>query len=68
MANLEQLVDGIPMVLVTPEDGVRGDVVLWMSHLGGSAAKTVPGTRALRCRWAPRRQLRRGLPWPPGLG
>ncbi len=42
MAKVEQGVDGIPMVLVTPDDEIRGDVVLWMSHLGGSAQQTMP--------------------------
>lgn len=42
MSQLEQLVDGIPMVLVTPEAKNSGEVVLWMSHLGGSAEQTRP--------------------------
>jgi pimeloyl-ACP methyl ester carboxylesterase len=37
----EQIVDGIPVLLATPE-APRGELVLWMSYLGGSAAKMVP--------------------------
>lgn len=35
-------VDGIPMMLVMPDREPCGDVVLWMSHLGGSAQQTLP--------------------------
>lgn len=42
VTRVDQDVDGIPVVLVRPEaDGGRG-VVLWMSHLGGSAERTLP--------------------------
>ena len=34
-------VDGIPVILAEPEE-VRGRLVLWMSHLGGSAEKEAP--------------------------
>ncbi len=34
-------VDGIPVTYVLP-DGPPGGVALWLSHLGGSAAQTVP--------------------------
>ena len=34
--------DGIPMVLVRPDGEIEGDVVLWMTHLGGSAVQTLP--------------------------
>jgi dienelactone hydrolase len=42
MVKVEQILDGIPVVLIKPDSGVGGNVVLWMSHLGGSAAQTVP--------------------------
>lgn len=42
MATTEQTIDGIPALLVVPEGEVRGDVVLWMSHLGGHARQTRP--------------------------
>src|SRR5919202_1737574 len=34
-------VDGIPVLLVEPERP-RNDVVLWLTHLGGSAQQTLP--------------------------
>jgi dienelactone hydrolase len=37
----EEIVEGIPVILVAPPE-TRGALVLWMSYLGGSAAKTVP--------------------------
>lgn len=37
----QETVDGIPMLLVEPDGDARGDVVLWMSHLGGSAEREV---------------------------
>src|SRR5436190_7153359 len=41
MARVQEIVDGIPVLLVeAAEPG--GDVVLWMSHLGGSAEQTLP--------------------------
>jgi len=43
MAKMEQLVDGIPMVLVGPDDEISGDLVLWMSHL------VVRPSRRCRC-------------------
>lgn len=42
MTRSNEAVDGIPMVLVEPDGAVRGDVVLWMSHLGGSAEQALP--------------------------
>ncbi len=42
MERSRQIVDGIPVLLVEPEGEVRGDLVLWMSHLGGSAEQTLP--------------------------
>lgn len=41
MTRSEQTVDGIPVVLVEPDSGACGDVVLWMSHLGGSAKQAL---------------------------
>ena len=41
MTRSEQTVDGIPVLLVDPDSGARGDVVLWMSHLGGSAEQAL---------------------------
>jgi hypothetical protein len=41
MNRHEEIVDGIPVILLTPAEQ-SGDPVLWMSHLGGSAAKEVP--------------------------
>ena len=41
MERLEQVVDGIPVLLVMPDGRFSGEVVLWMSHLGGSAEQTV---------------------------
>lgn len=42
MERVEQVVDGIPVLLVRPDGELGGDVVLWMSHLGGSAEQTIP--------------------------
>ena len=40
MARVQEIVDGIPVLLV--EAAGPGDIVLWMSHLGGSAEQTLP--------------------------
>ena len=40
--RVEQDVDGIPVVLVRPEPDTGREVVLWMSHLGGSAERARP--------------------------
>jgi dienelactone hydrolase len=37
----EEIVDEIPVLLVTPAEP-HGELVLWMPYLGGSAAKTLP--------------------------
>ncbi|MGH3631575.1 MAG: hypothetical protein ACRDRL_29575, partial [Sciscionella sp.] len=42
MNTVEQDIDGIPAVLVAPDGDAERDVVMWMSHLGGSAAQTRP--------------------------
>jgi len=42
VTKVEQILDGIPMVLVRADHEISGDVVLWMSHLGGSAEQTIP--------------------------
>ncbi|MGH7920511.1 MAG: alpha/beta fold hydrolase [Candidatus Dormibacteraceae bacterium] len=42
VARVERTEDGIPMLQVVPETNVRGDLVLWMSHLGGSAEQALP--------------------------
>lgn len=49
MADKERVVDGIPVLLVEPHGAASQDVpdedgplVLWMSHLGGSAEQTLP--------------------------
>lgn len=34
--------DGIPTVLHVPDGDTGGGVVVWMTHLGGSAEQTVP--------------------------
>ncbi len=41
MVKVDEVVDGIPMVLVEPLE-TAGPVVLWLSHLGGSAVQTLP--------------------------
>jgi dienelactone hydrolase len=41
MASVNEIVDGIPVLLVEAA-GPGRDVVLWMSHLGGSAEQTLP--------------------------
>jgi dienelactone hydrolase len=41
MARVQEIVDGIPVLLVEAEEP-GGEVVLWMSHLGGSAEQTLP--------------------------
>lgn len=43
--KLRTIVDGIPVVLVRPDVDSGRDAVLWMSHLGGSAEKTMPMLR-----------------------
>ncbi len=57
MERVEQIVDGIPVLLVMSDGELGGDVVLWMSHLGGSAEQTIPMARALRRCRALRSQL-----------
>lgn len=42
MRRTDQLVDGIPTVLLVPDGDTGGGVVVWMTHLGGSAEQTVP--------------------------
>ena len=42
MTTSAHVVDGIPVLMVRPDGQVKGDVVLWMSHLGGSAQQTLP--------------------------
>ena len=42
MERIEQVADGIPMLLVMPDGDLIGDVVLWLSHLGGSAKQAAP--------------------------
>jgi dienelactone hydrolase len=41
MARVQEIVDGIPVLLVEASEP-GGEVVLWMSHLGGSAEQTLP--------------------------
>jgi dienelactone hydrolase len=40
-------VDGVPVLLVTPADGPRGPLALWLSHFGGSKEQCLPMLRAL---------------------
>jgi dienelactone hydrolase len=42
MTMIEQDLDGIPALLVEPDGEVERNVVIWMSHLGGSAQQTLP--------------------------
>jgi hypothetical protein len=42
MERIREDIDGIPVILVCPDGRAEGDVVLWMSHLGGSGEQTVP--------------------------
>jgi dienelactone hydrolase len=39
---IEEIVDGIPVLLVVPDRTHGRELVLWMSHLGGSAEQTRP--------------------------
>jgi uncharacterized protein len=41
MARVQEIVDGIPVLMVEAA-GPGREVVLWMSHLGGSAEQTLP--------------------------
>lgn len=41
METVRHQVNGIPAILVVPEN-VRGPLVLWMTHLSGSAEQTLP--------------------------
>jgi hypothetical protein len=41
VVRVDDVVDGIPVVLVDPVEA-GAQVVLWMSHLGGSAEQTLP--------------------------
>src|ERR1700712_4204248 len=42
MTTTAHVVHGIPVLMVRPEGRATGKVVLWMSHLGGSARQTLP--------------------------
>ncbi len=42
MTVAREIVDGIPVLLVVPDGVAAGDLVLWISHLGGSAEQTLP--------------------------